>query len=395
MKRLFFLAILMTGVPAAAETSRSASGPEYSQCVAAASAADDAYVAYCDALSPGSRRMRCLTQRDSASRQSWCSVEWSNMPPPKVQTSSEIHVDLENPPIQCFAVGGIGLNSPCCSSPILLDLSGDGFDLTGTEDGVTFDIRGNGTPLRIGWTALFSDDAWLALDRNGNGVIDDGSELFGNYTPQPRSDSPNGFIALAEFDKGRAGGNNDSLISAADRVYSRLRLWQDRNHDGFSTPDELSTLAARGVRALNLDYQVSRLVDAHGNGFRYRGRVHRTPGSHVGPFAYDVFLVTASSSFTTNGPGCTPPNPNPLPWKAFVNCWPFINASPLCRIWWEQPDGSIPTINGEARGVTPDTACDAAITDAKGLLPRVCQDSYDWIVCRATHCAPVYAPYGP
>ena len=75
-----------------------------------------------------------------------------------------------------------------------------------------FDIPASGTPEQISWTSLNSDDAWLVLDRNGNGFIDDGRELFGSSTPQHfifQGESKNGFRALAVFDESQHGGNGD------------------------------------------------------------------------------------------------------------------------------------------------------------------------------------------
>jgi hypothetical protein len=176
-------------------------------------------------------------------------------------------------------------------------VSGQGFHLTNAANGVLFDISGSGSPWQIGWTAVGADNAFLALP-GSDGLIHNGKELFGNFTPQPPSNNPNGFLALAVYDLPANGGNGDGIIDSRDAIFSSLRLWIDENHNGISEPNEIHTLPSLGVYSINLKYHLSRREDQYGNLFRFRSRVNPDDAnvdSEVGRTAYDVFFIEATN----------------------------------------------------------------------------------------------------
>lgn len=171
-----------------------------------------------------------------------------------------------------------------CQSPILIVKTGGRYELSDESDPVLFDLLGYGQPSRVTWTARGSGLAFLALDRNLNGTIDNGYELFGNYAPRPEDRSKtNGFAWLANYDSEPQNG----MIDEFDPIWSYLLLWEDANHDGISQRDELSRLADSDITALGLDYKATARRDPAGNFLRYKARLWR--GGHTAPY-YDVYF---------------------------------------------------------------------------------------------------------
>jgi hypothetical protein len=173
--------------------------------------------------------------------------------------------------------------------PIILDIEGDSLTFSSADEGVVFDIDADGELDQVAWTLAGEDDSWLAIDRNRNGLIDDGSELFGTAVDPATGDEKIGFGALSLLD---TSGNG--WIDAEDAQFGELLLWQDANHDGRSTPLEVASLSEAGVTAISLDYKSSMRTDANGNRLRFRAKVEST--TRTGVYAYDVYLLVDSTS---------------------------------------------------------------------------------------------------
>ncbi|MGX5648963.1 hypothetical protein ACWKW4_01755 [Hydrogenophaga borbori] len=158
--------------------------------------------------------------------------------------------------------------------PLVLDLDGDGLELSAASGSVLFDHNADGIKTGTGWAR--PDDGFLVRDLNGNGSIDSGRELFGVDTVKSNGQlASQGFDALADLDS-----NGDGQITSADAAWGQLQVWRDTNQDGISQAGELSGLDALGITRLGLN------------------------GSATGPQAGQTInnnRVALSTTFTRNG----------------------------------------------------------------------------------------------
>ncbi|WP_418789004.1 calcium-binding protein [Neisseria meningitidis] len=159
--------------------------------------------------------------------------------------------------------------------PLALDLDGDGIETIATKGfaGALFDHRNQGIRTATGWVA--ADDGLLVRDLNGNGIIDNGAELFGDNTKlADGSFAKHGYAALAELDS-----NGDNIINAADAAFQSLRVWQDLNQDGISQANELRTLEELGIQSLDLAYKDVNKNLGNGNTLAQQGSYTKTNGT--------------------------------------------------------------------------------------------------------------------
>jgi Ca2+-binding RTX toxin-like protein len=195
--------------------------------------------------------------------------------------------------------------SPPRKDPLVLDMDGDGIETTSMQDGsvILFDHDADGIQTGTGW--LKPDDGWVVLDRNNNGNIDNGRELFGADTLKSNGElAKDGFDALADFDS-----NGDGKVDTNDSVYSDLRIWLDANQDGVSQSAELSTLESHGIVAINVDSEAVQIGLGNGNVQTAIGTFVRADGTE-GTVAdltssasnLDLLVDTYFREFTTHVP---------------------------------------------------------------------------------------------
>jgi hypothetical protein len=169
-------------------------------------------------------------------------------------------------------------------SPLILDLDGDGVETISKTAGIHFDHDGNGFAETTGWAG--KDDGLLIWDRNGNGKIDNGGELFGNHTRLANgTKAANGFAALAELDV-----NRDGRIDSNDAAFAELRVWKDNDGNAVVSDGELLTLNDAGVQSLGTTYATQSQIDAQGNQHLQKGQYTRTDG--ISRTLTDVWFAT-------------------------------------------------------------------------------------------------------
>ncbi|MEN3109662.1 calcium-binding protein [Uliginosibacterium paludis] len=175
------------------------------------------------------------------------------------------------------------------TSPLILDLDGDGVETIGKSAYIHFDHDGNHFAENTGWVG--QDDGLLVRDLDGNGQIDSGKELFGSNTVLSSGKvASDGFAALVELDS-----NHDGRVDINDEDFSSLRVWKDANSDGLVDAGELLTLAEANVDALNVAFSSSNQTDSAGNQHLLNGNFIRTDGV-VAPMTDVWFSVNYKST---------------------------------------------------------------------------------------------------
>jgi VCBS repeat-containing protein len=131
--------------------------------------------------------------------------------------------------------------------PIVLDFNANGITSTSLDKSdVYFDYDSDGIKEKTAW--IESADGLLSVDLNGDGIISDGSELFGEYTKKlDGTNAVDGYDALKQYDT-----NNDDILDSSDANFELLKIWQDSNSDGITDDSELKSLGEYGITQITL-----------------------------------------------------------------------------------------------------------------------------------------------
>lgn len=178
-----------------------------------------------------------------------------------------------------------------CTSPIVIDVAGEGFHLTSADDGVPFRLHSSDTnETEMAWTDPKFKNAWLVRPNPDGSVTSLAANMFGNLSPQPLSNYPNGYLALAYAAQQLGCTVSERLDEqVCPALWHQLKLWTDLNHDGIAEPSELATLDAKDIHYISLHYKQTLYTDAYGNTFRYAAAISDSTNDHR---CYDVFLMT-------------------------------------------------------------------------------------------------------
>ncbi|RKF49401.1 hypothetical protein BCY88_17395 [Paraburkholderia fungorum] len=217
--------------------------------------------------------------------------------------------------------------------PLILDIDGDGIHTTNPDNSnAYFDFDGSGSRTHTGW--ISAGDGFLVLDRNHNGMIDSGAELFSNFTPLANGTlAANGFDALREFDI-----NKDGVIDRNDAIWSSLRIWRDANGDGTSQSGELLSLDELGIISINLSKDATIRTLENGNMVRGTGSfVQMVDGVPVERDMQEIWFGqdTLHQKFDTT-----------IPLRDDVIAMPYVQGAGNVRDLWQA--ASLDTAEGMA-----------------------------------------------
>ncbi|WGL98271.1 hypothetical protein QE177_14040 [Arsenophonus sp. aPb] len=153
-------------------------------------------------------------------------------------------------------------------TPLIIDLNGDGVQTVADSLGVSFDFAGKGKKAQTGW--VHPDDGLLVWDKDNDGVISSGEELFGEDSLLANgTKAKDGFSALAPFDN-----NLDGLIDKKDNLWSEIKIWQDKNTDGISQANELTAMESIGIKSIELNAKQTNFYDKNGNFHQLMAKVN-------------------------------------------------------------------------------------------------------------------------